>query len=120
MALGNQQDFSMHSGDDRVLTVTVLDSAGSAVNITGGTITWALSKQAADAVEPKGDALITKSTSVGGVTITDGPNGQCSVTLVEADTADLAGTYYHEMQVVLSGDTSTVLYGTATIKKDLI
>jgi len=119
MALGNEQDFSMHSGDDRVLEVTINDSAGSAVDISTATITWALSRISTTAVEPKGAALLTKTLGAG-VTLIDGPNGRCDVALVEADTDDLAGSFYHEMQIVISGDTSTVMYGTVTIKKDLI
>ena len=119
MALGKEQDFSMHSGDDRVLQVTVRNPANAVVNISGATITWALSKKSASSVEPKGSAIVTKTTS-SGISITDAANGRCDVTLAEADTASLAGTYYHELQIVLSGDTSTVMYGTVTIKKDLI
>lgn len=123
MALGNQEDFSMHSGDSRTLEVTVRDEADAVVNISaasGADLTWALSKKATDTVDPRGASLVSK-TEGSGIAITDGPNGRCDVTLDPADTADLKGDdYYHEMQVILSGDTSTVLYGVVTIKGDLI
>ena len=119
MALGKEQDFSMHSGDDRVLEVSITDSANAALNITGATVTWALSRAVADKVEPKGAAIVTKTVG-SGITLTNPSGGVLQVAIAETDTDDLAGTYYHEMQLVLSGDTSTVMYGTVTIKKDLI
>ena len=119
MALGKEQDFSMHSGDDRVLEITIRENDHGTLDITGAAITWALSRIVTDKVEPKGAAIVTKTVG-SGITITNAHNGHVEVAITETDTDDLAGTYYHEMQLVLSGDTSTVMYGTVTIKKDLI
>jgi len=119
MALGKEQDFSMHSGDNRSLSVTITDQSQAVLDVSGAAITWALSRAVTDKVEPKGVAIVSKTVG-SGITITDGSNGLVEVTIAEADTASLAGTYYHEMQMVLSGNTSTIMYGTVIIKKDLI
>lgn len=118
MALGLVQDFSMHSGDNRDLQVTIKDAAGAVVNITGAALTWALSKgNGSDG--PRGTALVTKTVG-SGITIVDGANGRADIVLVPADTEALAGDYYHELQLVAGGSSSTVLYGTVTILKNLV
>ena len=108
----------MHSGDTRVLELTITDEADAVVNLTGAAITWALSKRNASEVLPKGTAILTKTVG-SGITITDAANGRADVAIDPADTADLKGEYYHEVQLVLT-DTSTVLYGLVTIQEDLI
>ena len=115
MALGTQNDVSMHSGDSLTLEITVNDASGSAVNVSSATASWALSKKATDSTAPRGAALVTKS-----ATIIDGPTGRVDVVLDPADTDALAGTYYHELQVTVDGNVSTVLYGSITIAKDLV
>jgi hypothetical protein len=119
MAIGTQSDFSMHSGDTRTLEITVKDEDSAVVNISTATITWALSKQDSASVAPKGAAIVTKTVG-DGVTITDGPNGRVDVAISAADTSALSGDYYHELEVTISSSVSTVLFGTVTIKKDLI
>jgi hypothetical protein len=115
MALGNQYDFEMHSGDTLTLNVTVQDAAGVAVDLTGATCTFGLSKQDAEGM-PKGSSLASPA-----VTIVNAASGNVSVAIAPTDTESLAGDYYHELQVVdASANVSTVLYGTATIQKDLL
>ena len=48
------------------------------------------------------------------------PEEERSVTLDPADTADLKGSFYHELEMVLAGVTSTVAFGQIDIKKDLL
>lgn len=108
------QDFLMWSGDDKVITVTVYDNDDNVVNITGATITWQLSQNI------DSSALITKTVG-SGIALSDPVNGQFTITLEPADTASLAGRYYHEAQITdSSGDISTGLVGHATIKTDAI
>lgn len=115
MALGNSFDFSMHSGDTLTLNVTVQDAVGDPVDLTGATCTFGLSKQDSEGL-PKGSALASPT-----VTIVSAAAGNVSVAIVPANTASLAGDYYHELQVVdASSNVSTVLYGTATVQKDLL
>jgi len=63
MAIGTQNDFSMRSGDSRLLQVTINDDAGSPLDITGASVIWALSKKATDTVSPKGAAVLTKDST---------------------------------------------------------
>jgi len=119
--IGLEANFSHHSGDSRTLELTINDEDGAALDITTATeITWALSKKVSDSVIPKGGALITKTLG-SGVTLIDGPTGRADVAITPEDTADMKeDDYYHEVQLELGGDTSTVLFGTVTLLKDLI
>lgn len=115
MALGANSDFSMHSGDDLTLSVTVKDAAGAVVDVTGATGVFGIGKTDSNG-EPKGAPLAEPV-----VAVEDGPNGVLSVTIVPANTADLAGDYWYELELT-GADTkvSTVLYGTLTVQKDLV
>lgn len=109
-------DFTMFSGEHRVLEIAIVDADGDAVDLTGATVEWRLARSA------RGTPVISKTTvDSGGVEITGAEAGLAEVTLVGADTEALEGDYYHEARVVDSGDRpATVLYGTATIKPNLI
>jgi len=109
-------DFIMWAGDDKTLQVTVQDSSGDPVDITGATaIRWQLSKSAT-----KRPALIEKAL-LDGVTVISAPGGRFDVTLEPEDTEDLKGDYYHEAELIDSGGrVATVLTGTATINPALI
>jgi len=115
MALGANSDFSMHSGDDLTLAITLKDAAGATVDVTGATGVFAIGKQDSTG-NPKGSPLSEPT-----VAVQDGPNGLLAVTIVPANTASLAGDYWYELQLT-GADTkiSTVLYGTLTVQKDLV
>ena len=120
MAVGTQSDITMHSGDTRNIVITIVDSTSTAVPLGSVTdLTWALSKKASDSVTPRGAAIVTKAIATG-ITVTDAPNGVISIILTPADTASLAGEYYHELQMTFGAAVSTVLFGKVTISKDLI
>lgn len=106
-------DFTMFAGDTKVIPVTVIDEDGMAVNITGATFTW----EAARTVD--GTAAITKTVGAG-IALTSPATGVFTITLDEADTDDLEGLYYHEAEMVLAGDTSTVLTGNMIVEQTLI
>lgn len=106
------QNFSMASGDDLVLSITVkTESTCVAVDLTDATATWVLSRA------PGCTPLVT----VAGV-LTSPTTGVLTVTLVPADTDDLcSGRYYHELQLTDALDkVSTVMTGTARIMKDSV
>jgi len=116
MSLGTLGSFSMHSGDSRVLELTVFAADGvTPADVTGASTIFSMSAKAHGQIAPSGIAV---ATMVGAVT--DGPNGRIDFTLAPATTASLAGVYYFEIQMVLGGATSTVAYGTVTILADLI
>ena len=101
------QNFEMTAGDTKTLVVTVKDSNDDAVAITGAAIKWQCARSFGKA------SSISKATGGSGIVITDGPNGQFTVTLDADDTEDLVGNFYHEAQVTATDDTvSTVLFGT--------
>ena len=106
-------DFTMFSGDTKVLRVTATEADGSPLNLIGIDITWVLAKKVT------APAILTKTIGAG-ITVTDAPNGIFEVNLTPADTADLKGSYYFEAQIDDNGAISTILTGTATINPDAI
>ena len=123
MALGTQFDFTLHRGDDRSITFTVVDQATTpaAVDCTAATFKWNFSKKSASSTAPLGGSLITDKTQVAGITFADATNGQGVIALDSDDTSGLLpGDYYHELQITLTGLTSTLMYGVMTVTQDLL
>ena len=103
------QNLEMVAGDHADIVIAVTASNGVIKNLTGATIKWTLYDDA-------NGAFVLNKTTGGGVTVTDGPGGVCTVALVPADTLAVApGIYYHECEVTVSGIVSTVLIGHVTI-----
>lgn len=116
MSLGNQT-FTMTSGDTFTLNYTVRDAAGVAIDLTNATVKWQLARSV------KEGALISKVTgnSPTEIELTTPESGAFAVYLLPADTAQLAGRYYHEAEVTdAAGTVSTVATGHAVIIQDLI
>ncbi len=90
-------DLSIYEGEDQVNTVTILDSAGSPVDITGYTFLFVVKNKLTDS---DGNALIYKEIT----THSDPTNGITEITLIPADTSDKAGNYFYYYQLL---DTST-------------
>lgn len=109
------QNFEMFQGDDKDLVITVTDSAGAAVDLTGAAIAWQMARTARSATP-------NVSKSVGsGIVITDAPGGICTISLDPTDTEGLTGDFYHELEVTdAQANITTVLSGTVTIKPALI
>lgn len=105
------QDFILFSGNSKTLSVTVY---GEEVDLIGSTITWILKQT--DGTDP---VLITKSTTNGGVMISDSTH--FDVLLNTNETKGMKGTYYHESNCVdAAGNTSTLLVGSIEIKESHI
>jgi len=110
------QDFTMWSGDSKVLEVTLTDVDDDAVNLTGASISYILQKSSQG-----GEAIISKSVDDGISITSPATGGLFEITIDATDTDDLAGEYYHECQVTdSSSNVSTVFVGTVTIKVDMI
>lgn len=92
-------DFSMVSGDNRTLELTIVDPLGVAVDITAATIVWRAGRT------PQGVAIIEKPGTVQPAT------GRFNVLLVPLDTTLLAGVFYHWAVVTAGGVVSTVDFG---------
>ena len=115
------QNFSMTSGDNHKLRFTIKDELGAVVDVTGATFEWGLAEYSSnDPLEGfSGPTLISKSTGLG-ITIIDALNGLVDVDLDPADTDDLVGIYYHELEMTLGGKITTVAVGLGTITGDLL
>lgn len=105
-------DLSSYRGDTNVLNL-IFKTGGVAVDITGWTIFFEVKKKITDT---DADAVISK-------TVTDHTNaaaGLSAITLAAADTVDLAGDYFYDIQVKKGdGTIFTVTSGKYTFKADV-
>jgi hypothetical protein len=110
-------NFEMFQGDDHVLEVSVQDSNGDPIDLSGSLIDWAL------AANVSSDQLLIQKNSgasPGGITITDAGGGVFEVLIDAEDTEDLSGLYYHQSQVIdAEGSVSTIVAGWVRIKATL-
>jgi len=113
MLMATKQDLAAKayfSGDTLRITFTVNNDDGNAKDLTGATVTWALAKKQGST------PLVTKT-----ATLVTPASGVCRVDIAPADTADINGSLYHELQVEdAAGDVSTVIYGQFVVEKDSI
>lgn len=93
--------------------VTVTDSDGVPIDLTGATITMSVKRSKSDRAP-----LLTWSTAGGTITITDGPAGQFTI---QPRVVDLTGrSYQYDVQCVLAdGTITTVLHGCWSIADDV-
>jgi hypothetical protein len=114
---------TMWAGNKRVLAYTVEDSDagdGSAKDLTGLTVKWALSKMSSDGTYST-TAILEKATGGNGITVTDAAAGELEVDLDAADTSDLAGDYYFELEVYdATPEGVVVATGTLTINRNVV
>lgn len=97
---------NVFTGEAKTLRFTVTDSTGAVQNVTGWTINWKLEPSQGAA------ASVTKSAS-----ITDGPNGIVSVSLLAADTSGLTGgNYWHVLARTDSGSEAVLSEGTFALQ----
>jgi hypothetical protein len=105
-----------YSGDDKTVTITVLDNNDDAVLMGGASATFRVFNPV------DGSTLFTKTTGAGEISIL---SNVLTVTVNAADTASLGGTsflvYRYECEVIDgSGNVSTVARGRFTIHADSI
>ena len=102
----------MPQGDSHIIPVEVEDTETppAAINITGGVFTMS--------VNPEPDGGVADLFTVSGI-ITDGPNGLVSFQPTTTDNEQPLGTYYYDIQMVLTGETKTIMYGEYTITKEI-
>ena len=104
------QNFTMWQGEDKTITVALVDGDGAAYGSTAGlTFTWEVF-----ATKNSDTALISLSTGSG---ITNGTS-EITMVLDKTDTNALdPGTYYHECRVVDgSSDEDVVFTGGLTLE----
>lgn len=109
-------NIDIFQGDNKTYELTVKDRVDAVVDITGFTIKFTV-------VKYKGDTtyLIEKTTAQASeILITDGPNGLAQIYLIPADTTNMAGIYWYDVQTTdLSGKIRTVIRNTFTVKVDI-
>ena len=111
----HNQNFQIVSGDTRTVTFTIYDNAGAVYNLTGSTVTFATSKNAAGASNFSTTAEFTTT-----ATLSNPTNGICTVAITAANTADLAGQYHFELKVVdSSANIAHVSVGVMTVMANL-
>jgi hypothetical protein len=116
MSAAPELNFEMHQGDTKRLAVSVTDPDGTAVSLVSvQSVRWWVAKKVTST-----SRLIEKALA-SGITVTNAAEGKLVITLSPADTAQLAGDYYHELEVIDSaGDIGTVLRGTLTVVRALV
>jgi hypothetical protein len=106
------QDFQMFAGNTKNLLVTLKDTAGVTVDLTGATVKW---------VAVRGKTVVISKETASGITITDAPNGKYMIKLDSIDTKNLLGNLYHESVVMdSSGNVATVFKGTIKLLPSFI
>ena len=108
MAASLNQDFVTYKGDSVTPIFTVLNSAGTAIDISSVTqITWTARRENSDS------ATVTKTKTGGTITfVTDGTDGKFQVAIIGTDTTAMDGFYLHEASITdASGNVTTVSVG---------
>ena len=112
-----KQNFTMHSGDDKLIAASTSGSTSAAKDLTSATVKWRV-----EIPENVGSGCpITKQTGGSGISLTDASAGKFEITLDAADTASIVGVFRHEAEAFdSSSKTATLFEGFITIKGDII
>lgn len=107
----SDQNITMFAGDSKNLVVTVLNDSGGPIDLTGAVIKWIMYRNNVG-------ADVTKSSLNGGITISDPLSGVFTISVLSADTSDLAGSFNHAAQVTdARGFATVVMNGRVTINQ---
>ena len=113
-------DFTMFAGDTKRLMFSITSGppANAPLDISDATVTWQASR--GNTTRFSKVPVLTKTIG-NGVEVTDELSGNLTVELLPADTASLAGTYYHELQITdAAGDVATAFAGEFKVLRNLI
>jgi len=126
------QDFTMYAGTRVTVQITVSDADGSGNDDLSSNYTelvWVLAPFENNSTSEYRDVpvLTKKSTvaqaSTGGdeIDVAGSSNERADVQLIKADTEDLEGSYYHELEGFDANGNGVVLAtGTVTIRRNVI
>lgn len=99
------------TGKDKVIQFTETASE----DISTWALKWVLAKNS-----DRTQVLFSKTT-VSGISITNGPDGVCQVTVTDDDTQGLKGSenpdYFHELSRTDSGNQDVLAYGTVVLRQ---
>ena len=85
--------FLWYRYETKTITITVLDAAGSPVNLTGITLSWRIFRTQGSA-----QVLLTKTSGGGGISISGAGNNVVTIAVSVSDyTLLTAGIHYHEL-----------------------
>ena len=107
-------------GEDKIFAFTIYQKTAAGVltstpqAITGWALKWDLRRYDSEA-DP---AILTKTTGAGSIVITDGPNGQGTITIADTDTDSLPSRVYrHALKRTDDGSETVLLFGNAILKR---
>ena len=107
------KNLTAYRGDSKVIDLTFKDGDGVAIDISLWTIFFTV-KESKDDLDA--DAVIAKNVT----THSDPTHGISEIALVPADTEDLAGNYFYDIQIKKGdGTIATVIDGLITFKEDV-
>jgi hypothetical protein len=113
--MANIEDIEIYAGDTKSIVLTVLNTDGSAKDLTDASIIWVIFDENTEEVLVEKDE--TEMTPI------DIPNGIIGITLLSADTENIrpAPWYRHECEVTdIGGNVSTVVVGNFTIMESIV
>lgn len=106
-------DLCRTRGDTTLFTLTITDGSGTAINITGYTITLTV-----DPSDEPSDATGNLFSLV--ATVTDGPNGVATFELSAAQADQVPGEYFYDIQMLdTSGRIRTITKGSWDVVQDI-
>ncbi len=102
--------FALMAGDSWRFDASLHDNSGKPLDLTSASILWRLYQ---------GGKTIIELTNGNGITVTDAPNGLCTIMVTAAQTAALTpGTYSDQVQATLaSGFACTQAVGPVLVSK---
>jgi len=110
MAVPAKQNLSITRGDTETVVITMKDSAGDPVVVTGRTYR--------SHIRTTKDSATTDGTF--SCTVTNGPLGEVTCVMSAGSTAALTvGTHYWDFEENNSGVVSTILSGTVSVLADV-
>jgi hypothetical protein len=110
------QSFPAMSGDQLVLPITVKDNDDVVVDLTGGSVRFAMARDPGGAVVIDSDASPATATAV----LTTPASGLITVTITDENTESLTGDFYYECKFTdSSGREAVVARGWISFAKNL-
>lgn len=105
-------DICRIRGDTFPFVLTLKDSSGAAINITGNTFLLTV-----DPSESPPDALNNLFQNTG--VVTDGPNGEVTFTLLTAEADQTPSDYFYDIQMTSGASIRTVAKGGWQVVQDV-
>lgn len=99
------------TGEDKRILFTIYQADETTPqDISGWVLSWMVKRRKTDADD---DAIITKTTSGGGIALTTPVSGVCTVTLTDTDIESIRGEYlyFHELKRTDAGFETVLSYG---------